>query len=851
MKLALSLCRHFAIIFTLSFIALVVKAATISSTLTGGNWSSTSTWVSGVVPGSGDAVTIVVGSTVTVDITTATCASLTLTPASNGTSTLAFSPNCILAIVGNITIGSNGQRKGSLIMASSSTLKIGGTLTVGNNFAFTASTGTIEFNSATAQTVGTDLPYYNLTFSGGAKTTASGTLTVNGTWAVGVTTALNTNNTTVSLTGDLTGTGSITQGTGLITVGGSWLNTGNFTASTKGVTLTGTGAQITGAAGLTFTTLTVSGTYTNNNPGTLTVSTALSGTGGLTEPTNATLKIGGSSGITTLTATSTGNTVNYTGAGQTIKGTNYYHLTLNGSGTDVLQTGTTSILGNFTLGGTVTTTAVAGLTIGGNIIIGGTSFNAGSFTHNVGGNWQYNAGTFSQSTSTINFNGSSPQTIGGTIATTFANLTINNSNGVSLNDGTNSVNKTVNGVLTLTAGLLTTTSSNLLILANGGSISATVPDPVGNPNYYTATSYINGPLQAVIGTSSFTFPIGKSGTGYAPISVSGLFGSSPTPQTFTAEYIHTSAMTLGPIDVGSPQLVHVSGCDYWRLDLGSAYPATTNSALPNGITTTLTLYWNPNNGAGCSSTYVSSTSSLVIAHLNFKTGQIYAGQWTAIGGSYSYTGSTTNGSISYAGASTFSPFALGTTNGAQNPLDIKLDYFTAAKAGAYNKLSWKAECTSSSNLFEAQRSSDGISFTTIDTVKVGAASDCSKGFVYDDYSIADNKIYYRIKTTDVSGNVGYSDIKLISNQPSAFEFIGINPNPVKSNATLSITSAQNEKIELTILSIDGRELQHKTLQLQNGTNIINLQTSDLPKGMYFIKGIFSSGQTNTIKFMKE
>ena len=65
---------------------------------------------------------------------------------------------------------------------------------------------------------------------------------------------------------------------------------------------------------------------------------------------------------------------------------NYYHLTLSGSGIDVLQTGTISIGGNLTLSGTVTTTTVVGLGIAGNLAIGnGTTFNAAGFALTVTG----------------------------------------------------------------------------------------------------------------------------------------------------------------------------------------------------------------------------------------------------------------------------------------------------------------------------------------------------------------------------------------------------------------------------------------------------------------------------------
>ena len=286
---------------------------------------------------------------------------------------------------------------------------------------------TVAFTAGVAQTVAATT-YPNLTFSGAnTKTTGAGTLNVAGNFSVGSTTTLGTNNTIANITGYINGTGSITQGTGLITVGSDWINTGTFTANaTGGVTLNGAAKQITGAAGLTFTTLTVNGTYTNNNPGILTVSTTLGGSGTLTQSTNASLTINGTSGITGLDATTnTPNTITYNGAAQTIKAVSYYHLTLGGSGIKTI-TSVNTINGNFTLSGTASATATTDITIGGDVTIGlGTVFNGGSFTHNVKGSWANNGGTFTASTSTINFNGISAANINGSATTSFYNLKVN------------------------------------------------------------------------------------------------------------------------------------------------------------------------------------------------------------------------------------------------------------------------------------------------------------------------------------------------------------------------------------------------------------------------------------------
>jgi hypothetical protein len=251
-------------------------------------------------------------------------------------------------------------------------------------------TGTITLNAAKVLNSGVPL-----TISVGAtlntSTTNTYTLTVGGTTSVsGTLTIANTGTQTFTGAVTIASGGAITEN-GAATVGfaGNLTDNGTYTASTGVHSFTGTNKTISGTSAISIPTATFTGTYTNSgtltvgtlltvtspgtltNTGTITATTALSGTGSLTQGTTGILNIGGTSGITTLDAsTNAGNTVNYTGASQTIHSNNYYNLTLSGSGTDVLQSGTTVIGGNFTLSGTVSTTLVAGITITGNLVIG-------------------------------------------------------------------------------------------------------------------------------------------------------------------------------------------------------------------------------------------------------------------------------------------------------------------------------------------------------------------------------------------------------------------------------------------------------------------------------------------------
>jgi hypothetical protein len=234
----------------------------------------------------------------------------------------------------------------------------------------------------------------------------------------------------------------------------------NFTLAVGRLTLN-SGAILNSAVGSTVTISGGGGAWSNNggtfNPSTSTVifTSATATYSGTTNFYNVTINPGaaltmGSGGTMSIAGTITNNgiwrasmlannTVVYNGGSQTVLNPNgatpgYDNLILSGSGTKTMPGTSMNISGNFTLAGTATANAGAALTIVGNVLLGaGTTFNGSTFTHNVAGNWTNSGGTFTPGSSTIIFNGTSPQTITG--ATTFNNLTASGTANVTLGGG--------------------------------------------------------------------------------------------------------------------------------------------------------------------------------------------------------------------------------------------------------------------------------------------------------------------------------------------------------------------------------------------------------------------------------
>jgi hypothetical protein len=499
----------------LLFSVSLVEAAPISSTAAGGNWSATGTWVGGVVPGSGDDVTIVNTANVTVDISNAACATLNINSGSgSGTATLTFNNSSVLTVSGTITIGAGGSRAGSIIMTNGGTWKIGGTVTINNLNTFTGGTGTLEYTS-TNPAINAGFIYQNLAFSGSGTAGASGALTIQGnlTNTGGGTLNFGANNVILSGTTaansiagfTTTGTVSMTKTAGTVSFAGN-VNGGGLTINGTGGTLN---LNVVSPLTHTFT-----GTWTR------TAGTLIGG--------SSTLKLASNFSGTGGTFTAGVGTIEWNGAGaQTLAALSYFNLTLSNNGAKT----------------------VTGTTVNGTISLQGTATAAGtSPTYGASSTLEF-AGSASQTSTNVEL----PASAGP------ANLKINNSSGVTLHAA-----RTFNGIATTFAnGILNTTAANLLTFNNGATT-------LGSSN----ASFVNGPVRKIFNAAeAFTFPIGVTGTGDEPL---GIAGSTALNDDFTAQYLRSSAKALG--GVNSP-ILNVSACDQWVLTKNSGPGANVSVTL--------------------------------------------------------------------------------------------------------------------------------------------------------------------------------------------------------------------------------------------------------------------------------
>ena len=497
----------------------LAACAFTSNVTTSGNWSAAGSWTAvgtgcSSYPGqtfAGDTVAIVNGDTITLDISPANSVSSLTIDAPTSTTGVTFSGTNSLTVTGAVTLNAPTSDSTGSVAVGAGTLTAGsfsiiggsgtrisqvsistgiinstgniafsgaasnarftftgsGTVNVGGNFTggtFAASTGTVNYNAAGAQTVG-GYTYNNLELSGsGTKSASSGT-TVSSTFTIGAGTTFNVLGFTTTISGGaalvVNGILDFSNATGMIRSGAS-----------------GTSTLTMGSAGLIKT---------------------LDATG-LGPVANGSFETQ-SGGTWDVSSISNNGTVEYlrnTTSAQTITDRDYNNLTITGSAFNK----------NWALG--------AARTINGNLLINTSAplIFSGLGPVNIKGNWTNN-GTFTPGTdSTVAFTGAAAQSIGGTSTTGFKNLTINNtSTGVTLSAP---VTTNSSGTLTLTDGNVTTTTTNLLTVTN-----TAVGAIAGTP----ANGYINGPIARAVTTNAgpYVFPTGKAG--YNPFEMVNVTGS--------------------------------------------------------------------------------------------------------------------------------------------------------------------------------------------------------------------------------------------------------------------------------------------------------------------------------------
>ncbi|MBR9859736.1 T9SS type A sorting domain-containing protein [bacterium] len=354
-------------------------------------------------------------------------------------------------------------------------------------------------------------------------------------------------------------------------------------------------------------------------------------------------------------------------------------------------------------------------------------------------------------------------------------------------NGTLSISSTteIEGYLSLIDGYIQTNATDSLIFKDGASNSGGIDE-----------SFILGPVYKR-GENSFKFPIGDSSI-LAQIEISA--PSTSGSNTFKAEYFYDKYSNTA--DVTSP-IVKVSSEEYWTLDKISGTGAIR-----------VKLYYND------------SARSFIVDPQYIHVGRYDGSDWISEGQN-SYVQSDSSGNVESDYVSNFSPFTFAAINGI-NPVPVKFISIEAQWSGQDAAVKWSTATEVNNELFEVQRSLDGVNFETIVTVKSkNGNSNQVQDYVYVDPNARElnsKVIYYRIKQVDYDGKFEYSTIVSLNSEQ---KFI-ISPNPTSGN--IEFLNLEKE-VTVSVISIDGTVISTTTLSEDKSS----LDLSEYGQGNYIIR----------------
>jgi hypothetical protein len=665
-------------------------------------------------------------------------------------------------------------RTNGTLNGGSSVLNLSGSVS-GTSGTFTSGTSTVNYTGA-AQTAAA-VTYYNLTISGTNAKTFPSAFTVNGILSMeGLATISRLP--TYGVSAVLQYKGSSAQITGLEFPA---TFTAGRLASIKienpsGVTLNASkniGSRLLEIGSVVPNSVFNDGGYTLTTTGTLNLNSGSYIVAASTFPAYATPTI------------ATGTTINYASAStQTVILNSIGNLTISGSGSKSISS--TTVNGDLVISGAVNVSTSNNLAVSGNITIdSGSVFNANSYTYSVGGNWS-NRGIFNPSTSVINFNGASLQTISGT--NTFNKVVFNNSNGFALS---NTI--TINDTCTFTNGILT---GNVTFGTNATT------------NVGTSTSFVDGTITKN-GTNAFTFPIGNAGV-WAPISI-----SAPT-QPVSATYFHSGyPNTTQNYMCTSTELDHVSSVEYWDL--------TTTGTYPN-----VTLHWKNAAQSG-----ISDTTDIRVAHW---TGSCWESK-----GAVGVTGDST-GSVTGIGFTSYSPITFGTKT-KKNTLPVSLIDFNVSNVNGKVSINWSTATETNNSFFTIERSIDGVTPESIGTVKGAGNSNIITNYNFIDENSTNGLVYYRLKQTDFDGTMVTFNWKAVNVSNLKSNVVKVYPNPTTGKVNLSISNISALVTTVKVFDLLGQE---KYNQVFESSDVINTSidfSSVLPSGVYYVEVVNENQRT--------
>ncbi len=186
-------------------------------------------------------------------------------------------------------------------------------------------------------------------------------------------------------------------------------------------------------------------------------------------------------------------------------------------------------------------------------------------------------------------------------------------------------------------------------------------------------------------------------------------------------------------------------------------------------------------------------------------------------------------------------------------LPMELMSFEGFAEGCRIDLLWKTASEINTSHVVVQRSINGSDFEDIGQVTAAGNSTTLQTYSFSDYTMLSADNYYRLEQVDQDGFTQYSEV--IQVKTTCIEdnigTLDVFPNPVRNDdVNMRFYSNKDATATAIILNVEGKVITQREVEIIEGVNQINLRTSELTAGTYFIQVEGDGWRSSSEKFVK-
>ena len=149
-------------------------------------------------------------------------------------------------------------------------------------------------------------------------------------------------------------------------------------------------------------------------------------------------------------------------------------------------------------------------------------------------------------------------------------------------------------------------------------------------------------------------------------------------------------------------------------------------------------------------------------------------------------------------------------------------------------LNWITASERDNDRFEVERSTDGVNFEVIRTVKGAGTTNYETQYYVIDAEPFVGVNYYRLNQFDIDGNSEYSEVRTVNILDDFYDMLSLFPNPTTGKTEVIFNSYSKGEAFLNVIGADGKVIVNTSVDVERGGNKLNLDLSEQQRGVYIV-----------------